>query len=437
MRIAYFTHSLASCWNHGNAHFLRGVLRELMASGHAVAAYEPEGAWSLENLLRDHGEAGLDAYQSAYPELASARYAAIDAVVERVSDSDLVLVHEWSEPALVAALGAARRRGARYTLLFHDTHHRAVSAPEEMERFNLSGYDGVLAFGETLAAVYRAQGWGRRAFVWHEAADTRLFRPPADELPDLTHTLPPPSAGEGTLRSRGGEGSDVSSRGSPDVQAEPFSAPSLPSPDPLRGPPSPAEGGGSARSPARAGLIWIGNWGDDERSAELETYLFRPAAQVGLPLDIYGVRYPAAALATLKRTGARYHGWAANAAAPGLFARHLATVHVPRRFYVERLPGIPTIRVFEALACGIPLVCAPWDDSESLFRPGRDYLVARTGADMEGHLRALQADAGLRQALAASGLATIRARHTCAHRAEELLTIAESLRAPATLEATA
>jgi len=440
MRIAYFTHSLASCWNHGNAHFLRGVLRELLARGHAVTAYEPEGAWSLENLLRDHGEAGLDAYRAAYPELASARYAAVDAVVERVADSDLVLVHEWSDPTLVAALGRARRRGARYTLLFHDTHHRAVSAPEEMARFDLSGYDGVLAFGETLAAVYRAQGWGRRAFVWHEAADTRLFRPPADELSDLTRALPPPSAGEGTLRSRGGEGSDVSSRGSPDVQAEPFSAPSLPSPDPLRGPPSPAEGGGSARgarSPDRAGLIWIGNWGDDERSAELETYLFRPAAEVGLPLDIYGVRYPAAALATLKRYGARYHGWAANAAAPGLFARHLATIHVPRRFYVERLPGIPTIRVFEALACGIPLVCAPWDDAEGLFRPGQDYRVARTGAEMARHLRALQADPDLCHALAASGLATIRARHTCAHRAEELLTIAASLRAPATLEATA
>ena len=114
-----------------------------------------------------------------------------------------------------------------------------------------------------------------------------------------------------------------------------------------------------------------------------------------------------------------------------------ATVHVPRRYYATILPGIPTIRVFEALACGIPLVCAPWDDAEGLFRPGRDYLVARTGAEMEGHLRALRSDAGLRQALAASGLATIRARHTCAHRAEELLSIAASLRAPATLEATA
>lgn len=218
MRIAYFTHSLASCWNHGNAHFLRGVLRELMASGHDVAAYEPEGAWSLENLLRDHGAAGLDAYRAAYPELASDRYAAIDAVVERVADSDLVLVHEWSDPALVAALGRARRRGARYTLLFHDTHHRAVSAPEEMSRFDLSGYDGVLAFGETLAAVYRAQGWGRRAFVWHEAADTRLFHPPAEELPDLTRAPPSPFAGEGGPRR--GSGRDEVPQGGSDASGK-------------------------------------------------------------------------------------------------------------------------------------------------------------------------------------------------------------------------
>jgi spore maturation protein CgeB len=41
VKIVYFTHSLASCWNHGNAHFLRGVLRELIGRGHEVVAYEP------------------------------------------------------------------------------------------------------------------------------------------------------------------------------------------------------------------------------------------------------------------------------------------------------------------------------------------------------------------------------------------------------------
>src|SRR3546814_13627908 len=66
------------------------------------------------------------------------------------------------------------------TLLFHDTHHRMVSDPEAMSRFDLSGYDGILAFGATLAEIYRKSGWDGRTFVWHEAADLHLFRPPEE-----------------------------------------------------------------------------------------------------------------------------------------------------------------------------------------------------------------------------------------------------------------
>jgi spore maturation protein CgeB len=370
MRFVYFTHSLASCWNHGNAHFLRGVLRELIAKGHEVVAYEPAGAWSLQNLVKDHGEAGLEAYRESYPELSSRTYEDFLEVDLPLCNADVVIVHEWNEPWLVAALGRKRRRGARFTLLFHDTHHRAVSDFEAIRKFDLDGYDGVLAFGETLAEVYRGWGWGRRVFVWHEAADTRLFHPRETQT-------------------------------------------------------------------GREGLVWIGNWGDDERSTELETFLLRPARTVGLPLDIYGVRYPDHALAALARYGASYRGWLPNAKAPEVFARHLATVHVPRRFYVDRLPGIPTIRVFEALACGVPLVSAPWRDTEGLFRPGQDYLIAHSEQEMERALAALRDDADLRRSLVGSGLAAIRARHTCAHRAVELLAIAASLGASAPLEMTA
>jgi len=155
-----------------------------------------------------------------------------------------------------------------------------------------------------------------------------------------------------------------------------------------------------------------------------------PAAAAGLALDVYGVRYPATAIDTLHRHGARYRGWLPNAEAPAVFARHLATVHVPRRFYVDALPGIPTIRVFEALACGIPLVSAPWRDAEGLFRPGEDYLTAADGAEMTAELRRLRDDADLRAALVASGLDRIRARHTCGHRADELLAIAARIGAP-------
>lgn len=362
MRIAYFTHSLQSCWNHGNAHFLRGVLRELKARGHKVRALEPQGAWSLVNLEKDAGPAGLVAWQSAYPDLQDVVEVFDPALGAEalVGDSELVIVHEWNEPALVAEIGRLRAGGGRFTLLFHDTHHRAVSDPDAIRAFDLSGYDGVLAFGETLRDVYRRWGWGSRVWTWHEAADTRLFRPPVDE-------------------------------------------------------------------PRREGLVWIGNWGDGERSSELEQFLFRPAREAGLPLTIHGVRYPADAVATLKRYGVAFAGWLSNARAPEVFAKHLATVHVPRRFYREALPGIPTIRMFEALACGIPLVSAPWEDSEGLFTAGKDYLVARDGAEMTRHLIALRSDPALRESLAARGLATVRARHSCAARVDELLGILATL----------
>ena len=106
-----------------------------------------------------------------------------------------------------------------------------------------------------------------------------------------------------------------------------------------------------------------------------------------------------------------------------MFARFKVTVHVPRRPYVEALPGIPTIRPFEALACGIPLISAPWNDVENLFTPGEDFLVANDGAGMRRQLRLVLSDPETAQALAAHGLKTIRARHTCAHRVAELLDI--------------
>jgi spore maturation protein CgeB len=364
MRFVYFTQSLVSCWNHGNAHFLRGVLRELVAQGHAVVAYEPADGWSRAHLVAEHGTAPLAAFAQAFPELRSIAYGRDLDIEQAVDGADVVLVHEWNEPWLVAALGRRRRLGGRFLLLFHDTHHRAVSDPAALRALDLSDYDGVLAFGEALAAVYRSRGWGRRVFVWHEAADTRVFHPPA-------------------------------------------------------------------RENIREGLVWIGNWGDDERSEELRMLLLEPTAQSRVALDIFGVRYPEAALAALKRYGARYRGWLPNAVVPSVFARHLATVHVPRRFYVDHLPGIPTIRVFEALACGIPLVSTWWNDSEQLFRPGQDYLVARNGAEMRRHLDALIHDAPLRESLVASGLSRIAARHTCAHRADELLAIVARIAARA------
>ena len=355
LNFAYVTHSLVSCWNHGNAHFLRGVLRALQAQGHVVKAWEPDNNWSRANLIQDHGESAETFFRDAYPDLTVERFNPSDELDQIVSNADVVVVHEWTEANVVERLGRLRAAG-KFILLFHDTHHRAVSDADAMQRYDLSRYDGVLAFGHTLAEIYRGWGWGSRAFVWHEAADVTLFKPPAQPVP-------------------------------------------------------------------RSGAVWIGNWGDGEREKELEEFLLEPARAVGLPLDIYGVRYPAHARTLLARYGVEYNGWLANTKAPSVFARHAMTVHVPRRFYAQALPGIPTIRVFEALACGIPLISAPWSDSEALFSPGEDFLVARNGSEMRNHMLDLTNDPEMAARLAAQGLSTIMARHTCDARASELLHI--------------
>ncbi|MCM2293984.1 glycosyltransferase [Allorhizobium sp. BGMRC 0089] len=360
MKFVFYTHSLVSDWNHGNAHFLRGVMRDLIRRGHAAIAYEPADGWSRENLLRDQGPAALDAFSRQFPDLRSRPYEPGFNHEVALAGADVVVVHEWTDPVLVARLGWLRKSGAGFTLLFHDTHHRAISARQDIARLDLDGYDGVLAFGEPLRQRYLDAGWGHQVFTWHEGADDALFQP----MPDI----------------------------------EP-----------------------------RRDLVWVGNWGDNERSQEIRDFLVEPVRALRLSASVHGVRYPAEALSALEEAGIDYRGWLANAGVPRTFAEHRMTVHIPRRPYVESLPGIPTIRVFEALSCGIPLISAPWDDAEGLFRQGTDYLMARNGAEMTARMRDLLHDPALAASLAQNGLETIRARHTCRHRVDELLAILDDL----------
>ena len=362
MRIVLFYHSVRSDWNHGNAHFLRGVATELQARQHQVTIYEPEEGWSAAHLRAEHGDAALEAYRQTYPTLDAKTYDAASPDYDRLLDgADLVLVNEWNPAALIAGIGRARREGGRFTLLFHDTHHRSVSDAKALAAVDLSDYDGVLAFGEVIRERYVRAGWARSVWTWHEAADTRIFRP----HPEIARTH------------------DV---------------------------------------------VWIGNWGDDERTTELETFLLAPARALGLSGHVHGVRYPLAGRRAVADAGLQFAGWIPNFEAPVAFARHRMTVHVPRRPYVTSLPGVPTIRVFEALACGIPLVSAPWADDEGLFEGGRDYVPVSSGDDMRRAMKRLLADPAMAAELSRHGRHTIEARHTCGHRVTELFDILRRVR---------
>jgi spore maturation protein CgeB len=361
MRVALFYHSLVSDWNHGNAHFLRGIAAELLERGHTVHIFEPQDGWSRSNLLAEHGPAPLAAFRRAYPRLRSTLYDARRFDPASVLDSvDVALVHEWNDRELVRRIGSLRRRLPGLRVLFHDTHHRSVTSPRSMAGYDLRHYDGVLAYGRVISDLYLERGWAERAWTWHEAADVRIFRPVIG-------------------RERRGD------------------------------------------------LVWIGNWGDGERSVELRRFLLGPARRLQLDGSVFGVRYPPSARRALERAGLAYRGWIANYRAPLVFAEHGVTVHVPRRPYASALPGVPTIRPFEALACGIPLICSPWEDTEGLFTAGRDYLVARDGEEMAAHLDMVLSDRSAAASLSQHGLRTILSRHTCAHRVDELLAVCREL----------
>jgi len=173
MRFVIFTHSLVSDWNHGNAHFLRGVATELVDLGHDLRILEPVDGWSRQNLIATHGTESIAGFERTYPHLRSSLYdSALINLDRALEGADVVLVHEWNPPQLVAGIGEHHGRNGTYVLLFHDTHHRSVTDPQSIRSYDLSNYDGVLAYGGIIRDLYRRNQWARDAWTWHEEADT-------------------------------------------------------------------------------------------------------------------------------------------------------------------------------------------------------------------------------------------------------------------------
>ena len=363
LRLRFFAHSWRSDWNHGNAHFLRGLADELRKLGHEVRCYEPEDAWSYVNLLKEPtAELSLREFHEAFPQLALSTYSQNDLPTfldHELRDADVVVVHEWNSPKVVSAILGAKERFGFHALL-HDTHHRAYTSPKEISQLNIPAFDGVLAFGDAIRQIYLQAFDARRAWTFHEAADTVRFHPHADE-----------------------QGNEVN---------------------------------------------WIGNWGDDERTRELEKFLIEPLAALRqVRAAVYGVRYPQRAKDRLAQAGIEYSGYLPNLSAPRVYARSALTVHVPRRCYTNGLSGIPTIRMFEAFACGVPLVCSPWPDLENLFRPNQDFICVPDGSAMTAEIAYLLKDDLARRQLSSQALETIQKRHTCLHRARQFQEICEEL----------
>jgi spore maturation protein CgeB len=77
----------------------------------------------------------------------------------------------------------------------------------------------------------------------------------------------------------------------------------------------------------------------------------------------------------------------------------------------------PSVRIFEAAACGAPIISDAWDGIETFLRPGSEMLRARDTADV---LAALDVPAARRDAIARAACARTRRCHTAEVRAGEL-----------------
>jgi spore maturation protein CgeB len=77
----------------------------------------------------------------------------------------------------------------------------------------------------------------------------------------------------------------------------------------------------------------------------------------------------------------------------------------------------PSVRLFEAAACGVPIISDWWDGLDSLFEPGREILIAEHASDVLRFLRKPDED---RKRIASRARERVLAEHTAAHRAQEL-----------------
>ena len=160
-------------------------------------------------------------------------------------------------------------------------------------------------------------------------------------------------------------------------------------------------------------LSYLGTYSPD-RQPTLERLLIEPARRApARRFVVAGPQYPGDI------------GWPANVER----IEHLAPVDHPAFYGASRLTlnvtrqdmiaagWSPSVRLFEAAACGTPVVSDTWAGLDTLFAPGRDILLANS---TDAVLEALDTADGRLREIGAAARARVLSVHTAAHRAAEL-----------------
>jgi spore maturation protein CgeB len=161
-------------------------------------------------------------------------------------------------------------------------------------------------------------------------------------------------------------------------------------------------------------LGYMGTYSDD-RQPSVERLLLEPARQfpdarfvVAGPQYPPGIAWPA---------NVEYRPHLPPAEHRDFYNRQRFTLNITRADMIQA-GWSPSVRLFEAAACGTPIISDRWEGIESLLVPAREILLASSAQEVLGALRGIGEDERLE--MAARARARILAEHTAAHRAEQL-----------------
>lgn len=168
----------------------------------------------------------------------------------------------------------------------------------------------------------------------------------------------------------------------------------------------------TATNAYRNDFSYLGTYATD-RQAALEALFLEPAHRLpGRKFLIGGAQYP------------QDFPWAPNI----FFARHVAPPEHPAFYSSSRLTlnvtrasmarsgWCPSGRLFEAAACGVPIVSDAWEGLDAFFTPGEQILVARSADDAVAAIERSDAELSI---LARRARDRVLAEHTALQRARD------------------
>ncbi|MBA2383248.1 MAG: glycosyltransferase [Actinobacteria bacterium] len=161
-------------------------------------------------------------------------------------------------------------------------------------------------------------------------------------------------------------------------------------------------------------LGYLGTYSDD-RQPGLETLLVEPARRLaGERFAVAGPQYPPELV--WPDNVERIEHLAPAEHVP-FYARQRFALNVTRAAMIES-GWSPSVRLFEAAACGVPVISDMWDGLDSFFRPGAEILTAASSEAVVELVLGLSADDA--QVVGAAARERVLAEHTPSRRAEEL-----------------